>query len=1698
MKESTTLNKWLRIVLRSFLWLIAGIIALGLILVIAVQLPPVQNFAASKAVNYLSKKLNTKVELESISIGIPKTINIRGLYLEDLQKDTLVYAGKVNVGINMFGLFNNKVDLRSIKIENLTAKVYQLFPDTNFNYSFIIEAFASEDTTPQQPDESGGMEFKIRDVDFHDIRVLYSDTLSGLDALIYIGDFKTTFNEFNLDELVLQVGEISLMNSVVSYLETPPLVAPKESASPGSIPDISFNKITLENFNAQYNSPASGNRLEASIGNFEIESDTLALKNNKVSLDKLLLSETKILFEHFKPQYFDTIVAEVITEQGIEKQDPLPEWILTLSALEFSDISLSYKNLMEEPVEGKLDFNYISISDFNTEINDIYVSPGVISLDLKDFNFKEKNGFSLDQFSSNIFYDTTTIKLENLLIKTPDSRIGDRIELNFPSITALVDSFEKTQINISLTETYIASSDILTIVPDLSNHPQVRINSGELFEFEGLITGSLEDFSIDNFVFSNNKTTSLELSGKVKDAINFEKLYASVSKLNFSTTRDDIMSYIRPDIIPVSVEIPSEISIDAEFNGFIKNFDAQAALTTSFGSLNAGIIMDPGKGNMEVPYHIVMDANQIDLGKILNNPDTLGPVTLAVDIKGYGMNPDSLNLDIEVEVEEAFFSGYTYAGLLLDGKINNRSFRGDILMQDPNLFFNYTGYANINPDSLVFVFDFELGNADLKALKLSEDEMQFKTSIHADMRKETGPNPIGKIKLFDNYVKTAKIECPIDSLVIESQFLNDSSLITIRSEFLNAIISGDVVLTELAPLITNHLNEYFAFTDSVTLPDTIHQTFSPQEFNYSLTLNNPNEICENLIPTLNNFRPLTLRGNYSSERRELNVDAEIPSIDYNGIIVDSLNFKIESNEERLKYNFQIASIENPTIRMERFLINGDIKENSISYAISASKSDSLNVLKTSGAFTKGDSIYTLIMDEPFVLNNTNWRIDPDNVLSFSEKTGMKAERLILSGGNQLLSVITQPGDNIPLKVSFDDFELGNFSVIIENENELIRGKLDGHFILSEVEGSQAFTSNLNIDSLSFQEVPVGNIMVTAENAESSDRFDVKLELSGNGNDLVIEGYYLTRDSTEVLQMDMDINRLNLAAVEPFTFGQVTRMTGYLTGGIAIKGTMDDPDLVGSLRFNDVAFDTPIAGTYLRMENNSIDVKNKRLELNDLTIIDTLDREANITGFVEFADLSNPQINLQVRTKDFLAMNSTRGNNDFPLYGTVFLDSDIKVRGTISSPVVDMKVTLKNDTEVTFVMPQSEIVPNESEGIVIFSDSLAVANPIEADTVAQTTTDVGGIQLNASITLEPQAVLKMMVDPVAGDSLFVSGDANLNFTLTPGGQMNLVGTFDINDGGYNITLNQLIKRQFSIQQGSTITWTGDIMDADVDLSAIYEVETSPLLLLEDQVVGMDDLEQNRFRNTLTFFVYLNMDGELMKPTISFDIQQPEDEKGALDGMVDAKLNQMRTDETQMNKQVFALLALNRFLGQDPFETGGSPLTVESAARASASKLLTQQFSALSEKYIKGVDLDIGVQSFEEYNEAGVEEGRTQLQLGVSKEFLNDRVVVQVGGNVELEGERARQNQASDIAGNVNIEYKLTPNGRYRLKGFRRIEYEDPMEGELTNTGIGFSYNRDFRRFRQLFRFKNRNERNQKVTETDTIREIENNNEMNAVK
>jgi hypothetical protein len=138
------------------------------------------------------------------------------------------------------------------------------------------------------------------------------------------------------------------------------------------------------------------------------------------------------------------------------------------------------------------------------------------------------------------------------------------------------------------------------------------------------------------------------------------------------------------------------------------------------------------------------------------------------------------------------------------------------------------------------------------------------------------------------------------------------------------------------------------------------------------------------------------------------------------------------------------------------------------------------------------------------------------------------------------------------------------------------------------------------------------------------------------------------------------------------------------------------------------------------------------------------------------------------------------------------------------------------------------------------------------------------------------------------------------------------------------------------------------------------------------------------------------------------------------------------------------------------------------------VLTQQLNTLSDRYVNFVDLDLGVNSYEDYSN-GTQQGRTQVQVGMSKQLFNDRVTVRVGGNVDVEGPYAAQNDVNDVAGNLGIDYKLTEDGRYRIKAFRENQYENPIEGEITKTGAGFVFSRDFNRFKNIFR-KPRQERN----------------------
>jgi len=344
----------------------------------------------------------------------------------------------------------------------------------------------------------------------------------------------------------------------------------------------------------------------------------------------------------------------------------------------------------------------------------------------------------------------------------------------------------------------------------------------------------------------------------------------------------------------------------------------------------------------------------------------------------------------------------------------------------------------------------------------------------------------------------------------------------------------------------------------------------------------------------------------------------------------------------------------------------------------------------------------------------------------------------------------------------------------------------------------------------------------------------------------------------------------------------------------------------------------------------------------------------------------------------------------------------------------------------------------------------------------------------NLLTEKEAEITIVVDPANGDALLVKGEAELNLTMDPSGTIAMTGRYLILEGNYNLSIGGLARRKFILQQDSYIQWTGAPTEANINITATYNINTSAIDLIADQIQNVDQSTQTTYKQKLPFIVYLKMTDQLLKPRISFQIDMPENERNAFSGIVYTRLQQLNTNESELNKQVFALLALNRFVSENPFESLSSGISPEMLARQSVSRLLTQQLNNLAADLIKDVDISFDLTSEEDYS-TGSQQTRTDLNVALSKKLLNDRLTITVGSDFALEGSR-NTGSGTNIAGNVNIEYALSRDGRYRLRAYRRNQNEGVIEGQIIETGLGFALVVDYNRFKEIFdSFKKRNRR-----------------------
>ena len=375
--------------------------------------------------------------------------------------------------------------------------------------------------------------------------------------------------------------------------------------------------------------------------------------------------------------------------------------------------------------------------------------------------------------------------------------------------------------------------------------------------------------------------------------------------------------------------------------------------------------------------------------------------------------------------------------------------------------------------------------------------------------------------------------------------------------------------------------------------------------------------------------------------------------------------------------------------------------------------------------------------------------------------------------------------------------------------------------------------------------------------------------------------------------------------------------------------------------------------------------------------------------------------------------------------------------------------------------------------------------ILTQTEEQTAT-IKGFDIRALFNVGKNAAVTIIIDEDTGDNFKISGEGDFVFTMKPNGRITLTGAYEISEGHYELNLYNLVNRKFLIAQGSRVTWSGDPFDAKLDIRAIYNLDTSAYGLMASQISGSDSSVKSKYQEVLPFNVYLNIDGELLQPKISFGLDMPEEDQGAISGQVYSRVQQVNQQEGELNRQVFSLLVLNRFYpdsGSDGSDGGFATI-----ARDNLNDAVSDQLNTFSDKILgsTGIELDFGLNSYTDY-QGDSPTDRTELEIAAKKKLFNDRLTVSVGSDVDIQG-NSSTDEETPVIGNVSLEYALTEDGRYRLKGFRKSEFENVIDGQTIVSGISLIFTKEFNQFSELWDAILRSKKEKKATteaEKDTL-------------
>lgn len=1682
----------MRKAIKITLWILASLLLLVLCAALFLNSQWGQNIVRGKAEKFLANKLKTEVRIGFLGVGFPKFVVIKNVFVRDLAKDTLLSVKELKVDVNMLALIRSKIDVQQLVLTGVHAHVYRNPRDTDFNFAFIINAFAgkkTEDTTTTtgvQDTTTSTPDINIGRVRLSDIHARFDDYTGGSLMSVDLNSLDLRMKKIDIEKMLFHVKDLTVDGLQGVYIQDTSFLPQKAEDTTAGKSDLQLiaDNIDLRQVSFRYRDEQSKLHFAVSLGRLGLDLNKFSLADNLVDVDELELENTGATLVMGRnaqtPAIVDTIVHTDTTEG----------WHVNAHKVKFTGVGFKMDDENKPHIPKGIDYAHLALTDVAVDLKDLRYSSDSISGNLKNLAAKEQSGVMVKELRTKFDYNQQGATLNELYLETPNTILQDHLEVHYPSIDSISTQLAMMQLNIQLQKSKVSMRDVLLFVPDLAKEEMFASNRAATLSLEAKMQGPLGNLAISRFYAAGLTNTEILLKGQLSGLPDAEKLRYELDIAKLQSGAKDLNPFL-PDSVLNSVRIPDRFNIVGQVRGTVKDYTTNIALESTDGMayVRGYLFMSPGAGKEK--YDMVVNTSNLNVGRIIKQDSILGAITAHFVVKGMGFDPKLMTANADGNIMSAMVKGYRYHDVKLYARCAAKQGDIDLMTADPNVRMQLKAHADFSGEYPAAKADIKIDSIDLQALKLYATELRAAGTIHADFPVLDANYPEGKFVWWQPIVNADGKRYFLDSIYVISRPSRDTGQNIIADlGIVKARITGKTPLPKIGPIIMEHIDRHYKFParDSAakiagndttfkkrSLPKAKDTTTLPTDYSLNVVADIVDQpMLRGILPELTSFDSIHLR--CSLTPRHLLLDVTMPDVVYGSTTISQGIATIRGTDSAFTYRITADQIQQENFTLWYADIYGKLEQNLITTNISVSDADAKERFALAANMRKVGDSQIVHLEPGLKLDYTDWNVAQPNAIVLAGG-GMYISNFQISNGGQFIKANSESARiNAPLRVDINNFSLANITRAISSSDTLLAdGILNGTINIEQFQPAMHLAADLQIKSLAILADTLGDLFVQANN-KRDNAIDTKVKLTGEGNDIAVTGlYYLKPEAGNDFKFDIDVNALAVRSFETIAQRQIRNSSGFIRGKLHAEGTATAPKITGELRTDNLSTTIAQLNAEFRMPSERMVFEENTIKFNYFDVHDKSNNKATINGTIDIHKLSDIQLDLKVNANNWRALQSTAKDNKL-YYGDLILTTNIDVKGPIEAPAVDGTLKILNGTNVTIVNPDSDPQIESRKGIVVFRnmrDTVRQTILVPSKKNQQPSASYRSPDVNVNITADKDASFTLILEQGKGDFLTVKGDANINASINAGGTISLTGSYMLNDGAYQLNYN-FVKRKFKIAKGSSITFGGDpVKNTILDVTAVYEANVAPYDLVQREVPDPGQL--NYYKQRLPFNINLYMNGPVLTPNLSFDIQLPEGKPVRLGAdqveLVQSKLAQVRTDASELNKQVFAVLVLNRFVSDDPFNNQ-SGSSAQFAAMQSVSTFLGEQLNRAADHFVKGVDFSVDLATTEDYTTGSLRQ-RTDLNLAASKQLLNDRLKLTLGNNFELEGpQTSNNNQTSYIPSNLAADYMLTPEGKYILRAYRQAYDVGVLQGFVTEAGLNFIVSLDYNKFKNAIRSRRR--------------------------